>query len=50
MRDPEIVEVVEQLLGVGEGESKPAVRTTQLQPIGRQDRKYHALLGLTEHE
>ena len=34
MRDPEIVEVVQQLLGVGEGESEPAGGTAQLQPVG----------------
>ena len=30
MRDPEFVEVVEQVLGVGEGEPEPAGGTTQL--------------------
>jgi hypothetical protein len=50
MRDPEIVEVVEQILGVGEGESEPAGSTPQLQPICGQYWKYHVLLGLTEHE
>ncbi len=50
MRDPEIVKVVEQTLGVGEGESEPAGGAAQLQPISGKYRKTHASLGLTEHE
>src|ERR1700759_1873129 len=50
MRHPEIVEVVEQILSVGESETEAARGTTKLQPVGRQYRKGHASLSLTEYE
>src|ERR1700734_2495732 len=50
MRHPEVVEIVEQILRVGESETEAARGTTKLQPVGRQYRKNHASLSLTECE
>ncbi len=41
MRHPEVVEVIQQVLGVRQGEREPAGLTAQLQPVSRQNWKGH---------